>query len=155
MKGVFSTMESAFNGGNISDEETATYEDIETGLGLFHALMYCPKAIIQRYQFVAQLLSTESTRTIIQAVVNMFWSGFANDQKSLPLAKEFYTVVANLLELQFGKVLIATGTRAQLQTVLDNDWPFFTNYTDLVRTCLVDSDCDRIADIIKGRTFRT
>ena len=30
------------------------------------------------------------------------------------------------------------------------DWPFFTNYTDLVKTCIWDSKCDRLQDIIKN-----
>ena len=53
------------------------------------------------------------------------------------------------LNLQYGNILLATSTNSQLQSVIDNDWPFFTNQTDLVKTCLTDSDCDSIHDIIQ------
>ena len=101
------------------------------------------------FTFLDELLSKESSRTIIQSIVNLFLSGSIKDRTSLSLAKEFYVVLASTLNLQFGNILLATSTRSQLQTMIDNDWPFFTNYTGLVKTCLKDSDCDGVRGIIQ------
>ena len=69
---------------------------------------------------------------------------------SLTLAKEFYLFLADTLQLQYGMVLLATGSKSQLQTVLDNDWPFFANFTEMVETCMEEnSQCDRLQDIFQ------
>ena len=34
--------------------------------------------------------------------------------------------------------------------MIDNDWPFFINNTGLVKSCLLDSDCDGIDSILKN-----
>ena len=71
--------------------------------------------------------------------------------------KEFYGVLANTFGLQYGKIMVATSTKSQLQAVIDNDWPFFGNNTELVQSCLKDSRCGGIKDIINslGWYFKT
>ena len=101
------------------------------------------------FSFLDQLLSVESSRTIIQSVVNLFLTGAVKNATRSKLAKEFYVDLAMTLNLQYGNILLATSTNSQLQSVIDNDWPFFTNQTDLVKTCLMDSDCDSIHEIIQ------
>ena len=96
-----------------------------------------------------QLLSNESTRTIIQTSVNLFQSGIITDQTSFSLAKQFYHVLASTLDLQYGNVLLATSTNAQLQAAIRNDWPFFANNTDLVEKCLRKSHCEEIQEILQ------
>ena len=75
--------------------------------------------------------------------------GMVKDGRNFILAKEFYFVLASTLDLQFGKILLATSTKSQIQEVIDKDWPFFTNNTDLVKKCLSDNKCDSIQDIVK------
>ena len=101
------------------------------------------------FRFVDQLLSTESSRTIIHTFVNLFWSGALKDFTSFSLAKEFYFVLASTLQLQYGNVLLATSTRGQLQAVIDNDWPFFTDNTGLLKACLKDLKCDATQEIFQ------
>ena len=131
-----------------------TSEDILTGFELFHSIVYCPVMDIKFYSFVDQLLMEESSRTIIQTFVNLFHPGVVTDQKRFKQAKEFYMEVADTLNLHYGNVLLATSTRSQLQSVIDNDWPFFTNNTDLVKSCLLNSTCEGIQDII-GKPGKT
>ena len=57
--------------------------------------------------------------------------------------------LATTLNLQYGNVLLATSTKSQLQAVRDIDGPFFTNNTDMVKTCTLDSKCDRLQDVIE------
>ena len=127
-------------------------EDITTGFDLFHAVVYCPLQMdIKLFRFVDQLLSNnESARTTIQTFVNLLHSGMIKDSARLTLANKFYMILASTLNLQYGNVLLATSTRTQLQAVVDNDWPFFTDHIDLVKTCLLNSDCDGIQDIVQN-----
>ena len=133
-------------------EEPATDLDFETGIKIFHVMVFCPLEVIKIFQFYDNLLSTQSARTIIQTSVNTFKTGAITDKKSHVLAKEFYAVLASSLNLQYGNVLLATSTKSQLQEVLNKDWPFFTNNTASLTTCLKDSDCESIQDMfeIKG-----
>ena len=124
-------------------------EDIETGFELFHALAFCPRTTIQLHRFINNLISEESTRTTLQTYVNMLRSGAIKDFSSLILANQFYAILAIQLELQYGNVLIATSSSTQLQAMLDNDWPFLNNNSDLVKSCLQEiKDCDKITDVM-------
>ena len=121
-------------------------EDIKTGYELFQAIVYCPKMLIKFFRFVDQLLSVESSRTIIHTFVSLFQSGAITDKTSLTLAKQFYHVLASTLNLQYGNVLLANK---HLQTVIRNDWPFFANNTELVEKCLHESKCEGTQGIIQ------
>ena len=94
-------------------------------------------------------------RAIILTLVNLFWSESMKDPTNLNLEKEFYLVLAATLDLQYGNILLATSTKSQLQALRDIDVPFFTNNTDLVKTCIWGSKCDRLQEIIGdlGKTF--
>ena len=126
----------------------ATDEDILTGFQVYHAIVYCPEMDTNLYIFVDQLLSSESKRTIIQSYTNLFHSGVLKGTTSITLAKAFYMDLAATLNLQYGNILLATSTKSQLQALRDIDVPFFTNNTDLVKTCILDSKCNRFKDII-------
>ena len=128
--------------------QSITEEDIRTGLELFYAILFCPVMNIKLFRFVDQLLSFESSRTIIQTFVNVFHTGVIQNPAALASAKEFYMVLAATLNLQYGNVLVATSTRSQLQDVIDNGWPFFTN-TSLVKTCLFNNDCVNLQSILQ------
>ena len=134
--------------GNLESLEAPTYEDIRTGFELFHVIIYCPTMNIKLFKFVDKLLSSENSRTIIQATANLFHSKILKDEKSISLTKEFYGVLANTFGLQYGNIMVATSTKSQLQAVIDNDWPFFANNTGLVQSCLKDSKCGGIKDIM-------
>ena len=92
-----------------------TKEDIETGYELFHALVFCPAMAFRIYTFIDQLLSNETSRTIIQTIVNLFNSDAITDDKSLTLTKDFYQVFASILDLQYGNILLATLAGAQMR----------------------------------------
>ena len=132
-------------------ERQAIDKDIMTGFKLFHASVYCPEMDMKLYRFVLQLLSIESQRTLIQSYTNIFHSGVLKGTTSITLAKAFYMDLAATLNLQYGNILLATSTKSQLQAVIDNDGPFFTNNSDLVKSCIVLSTCDILLDIIEDQ----
>ena len=123
-------------------------EDIETGYKLFQVVVFCPTMSIKLFRFVKQLVSNESSRTIIQTLVSLFQSGAITDEASFTLAKQFYNVLASTLNLQYGNVLLATSSNSQIKAVIRNDWPFFANNTDLIEKCLQEYNCFGIQDIL-------
>ena len=131
-------------------KDPATSDDIETGLELFHAVRYCPSPMVMKlFRFVDQLLSSESSRTIIQTFLNLFQSGALTDETSFTLAKQFYSEVASTLNLQYGNVLLATSSNSQLKAVIRNNFPFFANNTDLIEKCLQESNCFGVQEILQ------
>ena len=80
----------------------------------------------------------------------MFRLGIIKDRTTISLMKDLYALLASAFNLQYGKLLLATSTKSQLQTVIDNDWPFFTNHTDLVKGCILDSNCGIIQEIVQN-----
>ena len=132
-------------------EASANTEDARTGFAIFYTTLYCPSMDIKLFNFIDKILSTESSRTIIQANVNLFHSRAVEDPKSISRMNAFYVVLAKTLDLKYGNILLSTSTKSQLQAVIDNDWPFFTNNTDLVKDCLLGSDCDRLQNIIQDQ----
>ena len=134
LSGTFSKLVSFGDDDKQMEGLVATDEDVKIGFELFQTIVYCPSMMdVKFFRFVDQLLSSESSRTIIQTFVNLFQSGVIKDAKRYEPAKEFYNIMASSLEMEFGNILMATSKKAQLQAVLDNDWPFLTNYTDLVK----------------------
>ena len=126
-------------------------EDIETGYDLYHAVVFCPPTTaLKTYKMIDQLLSVETSRTIIQATVNLFHFGAITDESIFTMVGQFFYVLADTLDLQYGSILLATSTTAQLKAVIKKDWPFFTNYTDLVKQCLQESNCDSIQNIYRN-----
>ena len=137
--------------GDIENQEVgpAIHKDITTGFKLYHTIVYCPVMDFKLYSFVDQLLSSESKRTLIQSYTNLFHSGVLKGTTSITLAKEFYIDLAATLNLQYGNILLATSTTAQIQAVIDNDWPFFGNNTNLVKASTWDSESDRLQEIFE------
>ena len=147
-KAAFSKLVSYVNMDKV--DGTPLEEDIKIGYNLLHAIVYCPAAmVIKQFRFIDQLLASESSRTIIHSYVNFFQPGATTDETSFTLAKQFYFILASRLNLQYGNVLLATSTKAQLQAVIRNDWPFFANNTDLIEKCLQESHCDEIQGIFQ------
>ena len=128
---------------------SALERDKRTWFEIFQAIGYCPIMNIKLFLFFNNLLDNESSRTIVQTIVNLFHSKAIKDRKSKKLMADFYAVLASTLGLEYGNILLATSTKSKLQTVMDNNWPFFTNNTDLVRSCLLDLNCDFIQEIIQ------
>ena len=114
-----------------------------------------PSVFISKlFFFLDQLLSFESSRSILNAYVNLFHSKTVKERTTISQMKKFYHVLADTFDLNYGNILLATSTKAGLQTMIDNDWPYFTKNIDFVRKCLLESDCASAQHIIQklGKT---
>ena len=130
------------------EQESITQEDKVTGFEIFHAVVYCSSSLsfdFKLFSFVDQLFSLESPRTIIQTFNNMFNSGVVQSAHM----EDLYFALATTLRLQFENILLATSTKSQLQTVINNGWPFFINNIELVKTCLLESNCTGFRNLIQ------
>ena len=126
--------------------EKLTDQEVETGYDLLHAVVFCPAMVSKMYTFVNQLLSVETSRTIILSIVNLFQSGVITDETTFTLTRKFYQVVADTLDLQYGNILLTSSTIAQIRSAIWNRGPFFTNHTDLVKKSLQESKFDFMHD---------
>ena len=145
---VFSKL--MFNASTSQTSGDHSHEDIETGYELFHAVVFCPSMVFKLYTFIDQLLSNETSRTIIHTIVNLFQSGAITDETSFGLAKQFYQVLASTLDMQYGNILLATATNAQRENIINKGLPFFLNNTESVKKCLRESHCATLQDIFQG-----
>ena len=66
------------------------------------------------------------------------WKGF----------RDLFPVLEEELSLEYGRILLASASPAELQAILARDWPYLDSFAEEVDTCL-DGDCTRVATIIQ------
>ena len=89
--------------------KTITEEDIETGFMLFSAIIYCSEPVALS-QFLHNLLSTQSPRTIIHAAVNTIQSEDIKEILTRNLMNNFYLDLDKIFQFHLGKIDMATAT---------------------------------------------
>ena len=81
------------------------------------------------------LINTIQGDSIVDVVVQ---TGFRN----------FYLVLEREFGLEFGRIILAMASPAELKAVIDRDWPYIDSYRDSVDACLQREDCAGISDAI-------
>ena len=76
---IFSTLSLEVEG-NSRSQNPPSHEDMKTAHRLFYAIVFCPTMPFKLFRFIDQLLSSESSRTVIQSVVNLLQSGVLTDE---------------------------------------------------------------------------
>ena len=66
------------------------------------------------------------------------WRGF----------RDLFPTLEEELGLQFGRILLASASPAELRAILARDWPYLDSFAEEVDTCL-DGDCTRVATIVQ------
>ena len=66
------------------------------------------------------------------------WKGF----------RDLFPVLEEELNLEYGRILLASASPAELQAILARDWPYLDSFAKEVDTCL-DGDCTRVATIVQ------
>ena len=78
--------------------------------------------------------------------------GVATDDQ----VSEFYLSLDKIFNLQYGKVLLATATKEELQYMVARSWPQITTYRNQVDSCLNGSGCQGIRSLVNtlGKTIK-
>ena len=121
---------------------------------LFSAIIFCSEPVALS-QFLHNLLTTQSPRTIIQATVNTIQSEDIKEILTKKLLNNFYLDLDKIFQFHLGKIHLATASSSQLQNMMSKDWPYFTHYSHHIDQCFNNNSCQGIRDIIKslGKPF--
>ena len=125
--------------------------DIKTGFMLYSAVIYCdytPRGKLAK--FLHNLIARESPRTIIKTLVNSIEIGQLMELVDPSMVSAFYSALDSILQLQYGKVLLATAPRNHLERVLERGWPYFTNMSHHVSMCLNGTNCQEALDLVNS-----
>ena len=128
-------------------EDSITEEDIETGLKMYYAILFCNKEALELRQFLENVVSTQSPRALLLAIVNTLQSQNISWRNKVFLG-EIYGAVEKVFDLQLGKILIALSTPSQLISVMDHDLPYLSAYEKPIKRCLTDGKCQEVRTLI-------
>ena len=145
---VFSSI--TFPPDDVLDQSIPTNEDITTGFMLFSAVLYCPEPVLKLYQFLHNLLSYHSPRTIIQAVVNTIESNDVKDLENRENINQLYLALDQIFNFQYGKILLALSAPSELRSMQSQGWPYFTHFSKEMDECLNDSSWQGVTDLINS-----
>ena len=123
-------------------------EDPLTGFMMFSTMIYCSESVALS-QFLYSLLSTQSPRTIIQATVNTVQSGDIKDPMKRNRMNQFYLALDKIFHFQLGKILLATVSPSDIETMLAKDWPYFSHYSQEIDQCLNNASCQGVKDLVQ------
>jgi hypothetical protein len=146
-----------------TSEQPVNDEDIRVGFKIFSVLFSCPKNLERTalHQFfhdllfkeesswsIGNLIVSESPRTIIQATVNTIQSGNITKEVNRNLTNQFYLALDKIFHFQLGKILLATSTHEELDSMVAKDWPFFAPYSQELEQCLRNTSCRGVRDVV-------
>ena len=133
---------------NITIGHVPTKEDIKNGLYLYSILSFCPKDASKIGQFLESLVLKASPRTILLSVVNSLESNMLTKTERVLLGK-FYEALNEIMDLRFGKVLLALSSPTQLEVMLAQDLPYIKPYSLEIKQCLKQSNCEQMIELIE------
>ena len=123
-------------------EGVATDEDVNTGLVIYSALIYCHQMKLEI--FLDNLLSTETLQSILKTLVNTIDSGRMETIVSEKMVSEFYHVLKSMFNLQYDGILLATASDAYLNL------PYLLPYNKEMNMCRNESSCFSISNTINS-----
>ena len=144
---VFDGMNLGLN--NDAKDIILTKADVNTGVMIFSIMTYCPTTAMQITQFLHSLLSTQSARTVIQSTVNTIQLSSIKETLIKKGMNTFYLALDKIFHFQLGKILLATTSLSQLQTMMTKEWPYFINYSQEIDQCLWGPSCQGVMNIVK------
>ena len=141
-----------------SEKEVESYldqDDLELGFMMFSVVLHCPEELIKLYKFFDGLVTNDDSTTIIQSTVSTLNSGAILDKDNFDKSAKFYNHLENIFQLQYGKILLSTASKSQIQSILDKRLPFFSKLTQEVESCVNGTNCDAVQEAIQslGDTF--
>ena len=83
------------------------------------------------------------------ALVNTIISGHAKEFSVKTQLNKFYEAIDEIFKLEYGNILLVASSKKDLQQMLDNEWPFFTNQSGMIRRCLRGEQCQNATELMK------
>ena len=124
-------------------------EDFHNGAKIFFATIFCPNSLsLKLLGFFQRMVKSQSPRSLIKIVVDTIQSGDINNRESKKSVNELYLALEKEFDLQYGRVLLALSSKAELEVMLSKGWPFFVKYSQELALCLNGTRCDALNDII-------
>ena len=115
---------------------SATAEEIRRGSELFGMMVLCPEESIQLYQFFTTLVSQETPRTLLLALVNTLQSNKISLKQNRQSLNNFYLALNNMMDLQLGKILSTILSPAEVTSMKNHNLPYFDGISDKDNICL-------------------
>ena len=118
---------------------------------MFSAIIFCPSTVldIQLYNFVDDLISKESPRTLIHGIVNTLGSKDL-DRKTSTNLNDFFNELDSMISFEFGKILLALSSPAEIERMLQKGLPYMTKYKGEIEMSLNGTDSSYMHDIVKS-----
>ena len=129
-------------------EKNISEQDIVTGFMIFSSLIHCSESIAIS-QFLHNLLSTQSPRTIIQATVNTIQADYIREKENRMSLNKFFMALNSIFSFHLGRILLATSSSSQLKSMMSKDWPYFNQFYHEMDECLNDASCQGVKDIVQ------
>ena len=137
-------------GNKTTSHQKLTNEDMKAGFVIYSATVFCANTPKQLYKFFFNLVSKETPRSMLLALVNTVRSKSVKDFSNQLQLNRFYFAMDRVLKLMYGDILVATSSKADLQGMINNGWPFFTNNTEMVKKCILGNFCKAVPMVTKS-----
>ena len=133
------------------DTEKNDRSDLKTGFIMFSAIVFYPSTVldIQLYNFLDDLISNESPRTLIYGIVNTLGSKDL-DRKTSTNLNDFFNDLDSMISFEFGKILLALSSPAEIESMLQKGLPYMTKYKGDIEMSLNGTDISDVHDIVKS-----
>ena len=134
---------------NETDNIVPNEEDMKKGLRMYFATVFCSNTPKQLYKFFSNLVSTQTPKTLLLALVNTIISGNVREFSEKEQLNKFYNTIDEIFKLEYGNILLASSSKDDLKKIFDNEWPFFENHTEMVKECFLGGSCQYVQDLVR------
>ena len=124
-------------------------DDMKTGFMMYSGLIYCSESVALS-KFLQGILSSQSPRSIIQATVNTIQSGDIVERADKEGMNLFYQALDKIFQFQLGKILLATASKSEIESMKAKDWPYFFHHSIELEQCLNGTNCHGIHTLIQS-----
>ena len=100
------------------------------------------------FNFLVNLTSTESKRTILRAMINTLESNKLEEIVEGSQILGFFEAANKIFQLEYGKILLAISSSSQLEEMVDKGLPYLANYTEAARSCFNGSSCNGVRGVV-------
>ena len=131
------------------DDGEPTKEDIATGFAIYSIAVFCSKDSELLQTFLTRLVSDETPGTLLKVITNTLHSSKISLDMKDDLGN-FYLALDKRLELNVGKIILASSSSSQLSAVMDQDLPYLEPFAKVTEECIKETNCQGVTDLVKS-----